>query len=109
MGKLKIYNSIRIRGNKTLIFLPEGCLPPFTIVRNGLATIVATQKLQLGTVSAIPAICCCFSITISVVIAIATNVVVFFFSFFTKWPFLTFLRNMTSYFEFLKFQNTRIS
>ena len=33
----------------------------------------------------------------------------FFLAFLPKWPFLTFLRNMTSNFEFLNFQNTRIS
>ena len=52
---------------------------PFTIVVNGLATIVATQSLQLGTVSANSAIRCCFSITILVVVAVVTIVVVFLF------------------------------
>ena len=71
-------------------------------VVNGLATIVATQSLQLGTVSADSAIRCCFSITILVVIAIATIVDLLFCGFLPKWPILTFLRNMKSYFEILQ-------
>ena len=43
---------------------------------NGLATIVATQSLPLGAVSANSAIRCCFFIAILVVVAVATIVVV---------------------------------
>ena len=32
-------------GKETSIFLSEGCLLPFTVIRNGLATIVATQLI----------------------------------------------------------------
>ena len=72
-GEIRLLSSFRKAG-----------FPPFTVVRNGLATIVATQNLQLGAVSATSAICCCLSITISVVIAIATIVVVFFSGFLSK-------------------------
>ena len=85
--KVPVRRPLRIpeSGEIRLLFsFRKAGFPPFTVVRNGLATTVATQKWQLGTVSAIPAICCCFSITISVVIAIATNVVVFFFRFSAK-------------------------
>ena len=57
---------------------------PFTVAVNGLATIVATQSLQLGTVSARSAIRCCFSIAILLVITIATIVVLIFFWFSSK-------------------------
>ena len=57
---------------------------PFSVVVNGLATIVATQSLQLGTVSANSTIRCCFSIAILVVITIATIVVLIFFWFSSK-------------------------
>ena len=77
---------------------------PFTVVVNGLATIVATQSLQLGTVSANSASRSCFSIAILVVITIATIVVVIFFCFSSKMAVFA-----VSQFEFLKFQNTRIS
>ena len=40
----------------TLSPFRRAALPPFTVVVNGLATIVATQSLQLGTVSAISAV-----------------------------------------------------
>ena len=43
---------------------------------NGLATIVATQSLQLEAVSANSAFLCCFFITILNVVAVATIVVV---------------------------------
>ena len=39
-------------GKNTLISSPEGWFPPFTVSVNSLATIVATQSLQLGAVSA---------------------------------------------------------
>ena len=78
---------------------------------NGLATIVATQSLQLGAVSVNSAIR-----SILVVVFIATNVVVFATSIvflFLLWisfkvVFLTFLGNVTSQLEFLKFKNFRI-
>ena len=38
--------------NNTLISSPEGWFLPFTVVVNGLATILATRSLQLGAVSA---------------------------------------------------------
>ena len=44
----------------TLSSFQKAAFPPFTIVVNGLATIVAAQSLQLGTVSADSAILCCF-------------------------------------------------
>ena len=40
----------------TLSSFRKAAFPPFTVVVNGLATIVATQSLQLGTVSANSAI-----------------------------------------------------
>ena len=61
----------------TLSSFRKAVFLPFTVVVNGLATIVATQSLQLGTVSANSTIRCCFSITILVVVAVATIVVVF--------------------------------
>ena len=94
----------------TLSSFRKAAFPPFAVVVNGLATIVATQSLQLETVSANSAIRCCFSIAILVVITIATIVVLIFFWFSSKkWRFLPFLRSATSQFDFLKFQNTRIS
>ena len=72
---------------------------------NGLATIVATQSLQLGAVSAnsgVRSILVVVFSTIIVVIAVATIVVLFYFAFLPKWPILTFLRNMTSSFEILR-------
>ena len=75
---------------------------PFTVAVNGLATIVATQSLQFGAVSANSAIRCCFSIAILVVVAVATIVVVSQFWFSSKMVVLTFPRNMTSSFEILK-------
>ena len=68
----------------TLSSFRKAAFPPFTVVVNGLATIVATQSLQLGTVSANSAIRCCFSIAILVVITIATIFVLIFFWFSSK-------------------------
>ena len=90
-----LYKSIKVSVPRPLRILESGEIrllssfrkagfPPFTVVRNGLATIVATQKLQLGAVSATSAIRRCFSSTILVVHFIATNVVVFFFDFLPK-------------------------
>ena len=76
---------------------------------NGLATIVAAQSLQLGTVSANSAIRCCFSIEILVVITITTIVVLIFSGFLPKMAdsdvsqkYDVILRN----FKNLKYQNT---
>ena len=85
------------------------CLLPFTVVLNGLATIVATQSWQLGAVSANSDIRCYFSIAILVVIAIVTVVVLVFFWFFSKMRFLPFLGSANSRFEFSKLQKIRIS
>ena len=63
----------------TLSSFRKAVFLPFTVVVNGIAKIVATQSLQLGTVSANSAIRCCFSITILVVVAVDTSVVVFLF------------------------------
>ena len=93
----------------TLSSFRKAVFLPFTFDVNGLATIVATQSLQLRTVSANSAIRCCFSIAILVFITIATIVVLIFFGFLPKWRFLPFFRSATSQFEFLKFQNTRTS
>ena len=41
----------RLRGNNSLISSPEDWFLPFTVSVNGLASIVATQSLQLGAVS----------------------------------------------------------
>ena len=62
----------------------KAAFPPFTVVVYGLATIVATKSMQLGTVSANSAIRCCFSIATLVVITIATIVVQIFFWFSSK-------------------------
>ena len=51
---------------------------------NGLATIVATQSLQVGAVSANSAIRCSFLLAILVVVVVATIVVVFLFWFSSK-------------------------
>ena len=93
----------------TLSSFRKAVFLPFTVDVNGLATILATQSLQLGTVCANSAIRCCCSIATLVVITIATIVVLIFFWFLSKWWFLPFLRSATSQFEFLKFQNTRTS
>ena len=68
----------------TLSSFRKAVFLPFTVVVNGLATIVATQSLQLGTVSTNSAFRCCFSITFLVVVAVATIVVVFLFWIFSK-------------------------
>ena len=68
----------------TLSSFRKAVFVPFTVVVNGLATIVATQSLKLGTVSANSAIRCCFSIAIRVVITMATVVVLIFFWFYSK-------------------------
>ena len=68
----------------TLSSFRKAVFLPFTIVVNGLATIVATQSLQLGTVSTNSAIRCCFSITFLVVVAVATIFVVFLIWIFSK-------------------------
>ena len=65
----------------TLSSFRKAAFPPFTVVVNGLATIVATQSLQIGAVSANSAIRCYFSIAILVVFTIATIVVLIFFWF----------------------------
>ena len=67
---------------------------------NGLATIVAAQSLQLGMVSANSSVF--VDSDFLVVMFVATIVVLIFSGFLPKWPILTFLRNMTSYFEILK-------
>ena len=92
----------------TLSSFRRAAFPPFTVVVNGLATIVAAQSLQLGTVSANSAVFFDSDIYFLVVIFVAT-IVVLNFSGFPKWRFLPFLGSATSQFEFLKFQNARIS
>ena len=68
----------------TLSSFRKAVFLPFTVVLNSLATVVATQSLQLGTISANSAIRCCFSIAILVVITVATFVVLIFFWFSSK-------------------------
>ena len=68
----------------TLSSFRKAVFLPFTVFVNGIATIVATQSLQLRTVSANSA---SFSITILVVITIATIVVLIFFWFSSKMAF----------------------
>ena len=68
----------------TLSSFRKAVFLPFTVFENGLATIVATQSLQIGAVSANSAFRCCFSIAILVVITIATIVVLIFFRFSSK-------------------------
>ena len=94
----------------TLSFFRKAAFPPFTVVVNGLATIVATQSLQLGTVSANSVIRCCFSIAILVVITIATIVVLILFWFSSKMVVFAVSQKCDFLVRiFLKFQNTRIS
>ena len=68
----------------TLSSFRKAVFLPFTVVVNGLATIVPTQSLQLGAVSANSAFRCCFCIAILVVITVATIVVLIFFWFSSK-------------------------
>ena len=72
--RLRIPESGEIR---LLFSFRKAGFPPFTVVRNGLATIVATQVVATRN-----GLCysCRFLITISVVLAIATNVVLLLFS-----------------------------
>ena len=76
---------------------------------NDLATIVATQSLQLGAVSANSAFSSILIFYFSIVIFVATIVVLIFSGFSSKMAVFPFLGSAVSQFEFLKFQNTRIS
>ena len=83
---------------------------PFTVVVNGLATFVATQSLQFGTVSANSAVFFDSDILFSRSYLCRNYCCSdFFLFFFPKWRFLLFLGSETSQFEFLKFQNIRTS
>ena len=63
---------------------PKAVFLPFTVVVNGLATIVATQSLQLGTVSANSAFSSILIFDFFVVIFVATIVVLIFSWFSSK-------------------------
>ena len=78
---------------------------PFPVRVNCSVTIEATQSLRLGTVSDNFQL----SVVISFVVVFTATIVVLFFSrFFPNWPFQSFLRNVTSQFEFLKIKISRI-
>ena len=68
----------------TLSSFRKAVFLPFTVVVNGLATIVAAQSLQLGTVSANSAFSSILIFYFLVVIFVATIVVLIFFWFFSK-------------------------
>ena len=75
---------------------------PFTVVVNGLATIVATQLLQLGAVSANTLSYLRLFSQLSLLLPLQLLLLRLNSEFLPKWPFLTFLRNMTSSLEILK-------
>ena len=93
----------------TLSSFRKAVFLPFTFDVNGLATIVATQSLQLGTISADSAIRCCFSIAILVVITIATFVVLIFFWFSSKMAVFAVSQKCDFSVRIFKIQNTRTS
>ena len=62
----------------------KAVLLPFTVVVNGLATIVAAQSLQLGAVSANSAFSSILIFDFFLIILVATIVVLIFFWFFSK-------------------------
>ena len=68
----------------TLSSFRKAVFLPFTVVVNGLATVAATQSLQLGTVSANSALFSILIFDFFVVIFIATIVVLIFFWFSSK-------------------------